>query len=239
VQRAGLVARDLVLEPLGSSLAVLTRDEKELGVAMIDIGGGTSDIVIFHGGAIRHTSVIGLGGNSITDDLAFGLSAPIEEAERLKKMFGCAIEDPDENLEEEIEVKSVGNRRPRKVTREVLYRVIQPRIEEILVLILRDIKKSGLFDDRMGGGIVLTGGGALLRNCDLLAEQIFDKPTRLGIPRGFGGLTSVAADPQYATGIGLCMYGMMQHPEMAMISKSGGSFQVIYDRMKSWIKEFF
>ncbi|MBP7462646.1 MAG: cell division protein FtsA, partial [Candidatus Delongbacteria bacterium] len=213
--------------------------EKELGVAMIDMGGGTSDILILHNGAIRHTSVIGLGGNSITDDLAFGLSAPNEEAERLKKTFGCAIEDEGEDLDADIEVKGVGGRKPRSVTKAVLNRIIQPRVEEILMLIFRDIKKTD-FVDLLGAGIVMTGGGSLLRNIDILAEQIFEKPTRIGIPKGFGGLTNPAADPQYATGIGLCMYAF-EHDQEGSISTplKQDSFKVIVDKMKNWIKEFF
>lgn len=239
IEKAGLGVRDLILEPLASSMAVVTEDEKELGIAMIDMGGGTSDILIMHNGAIRHTSVIGLGGNSITADLAFGLSAPTEEAERLKKTFGCAIEDEGEDLETKIEVKGVGGRPHRSVSKAVLNSIIQPRVEEILMFIYRDIKKTDFYD-LLGAGIVMTGGGALLRNIDVLAEQIFEKPTRIGIPKGFSGLINPAADPHYATGIGLCMYAF-EHEQEGSISSplKQDSVKVIVDKMRNWIKEFF
>lgn len=239
IEKAGLGVQDLVLEPLASSLAVLSEDEKELGVALIDIGGGTSDIAVFHGNSIRYTSVVGLGGNSITNDLAFGLSAPTDEAEEIKKQFGCAIEDPDEDLEEEIEVRGVGDRRIRTVTKRVLNKMIQPRIEEILVLVRHELNKSE-YHDLLGAGIVLTGGGALLRNAAILAEQIFDKPARIGVPRGFGGLTNPAADPLFSTGIGLCMYGLEMGEQAPMTMGSDDkNFKQIYTKMKEWIKEFF
>ncbi|MDZ7373887.1 MAG: cell division protein FtsA, partial [candidate division KSB1 bacterium] len=171
IERAGLKVRDLVLEPLASSLAVLTEDEKELGVVLIDLGGGTTDIAMFYQGCIRHTGVVGLGGRNVTNDIAIGLRTPVDQAEEIKIRYGCAIHRPDDD-KEVIEVPGIGGRAPRKVSKALLVDIIQPRMEEILSLAFEEVKRSE-FAGLMNGGVVLTGGGSLLDGTLELAEEIF------------------------------------------------------------------
>lgn len=239
VQRTGLKVRDLVLEPLASSYAVLNDDERELGVALLDIGGGTSDIALFYEGTIRHTSVIGLGGKNITNDIALGLRTPIEQAESIKIDYGSAFQQGISE-DEIIEVPGVGGRESRQVSRSVLASIIQPRVEEIFYLVLREMKRSDYFD-LLTCGLVITGGTAMLDSIVELAEQVFDMPVKIGYPIGFGGLKDAVKNPSFATGVGLIQYGI-KHREKNNLFFHGDDTQLfdsIFARMKQWIKEFF
>lgn len=239
VDKAGLKVIDLVLEPLASCYAVLEKDEKELGVALIDMGGGTTDISIYFDESIRHTAVVGLGGKNVTSDIAIGISTPIERAEEIKKQFGCACSSLVKG-NEYLSVPGVGGREQREVSRSVLSSIIEPRLEEILSLALREIKRTE-YADMLGAGVVLTGGGSLMEGIQELAEKVFEMPVKLGIPYGFGGLTEAAKSPVHATGVGLCMYGLEQMKNRRNKKAFGGedNFRKIFDRMKSWVKEFF
>ncbi|MFC1563150.1 cell division protein FtsA [candidate division KSB1 bacterium] len=239
VHRAGFKISDLVLQPLASSCATLGDDERELGVALVDIGGGTTDVAIFYQGSIRHTAVIGLGGKNVTNDIAVGLRTPIEQAEKIKINFGCSSikKVPDE---EYVQVPGIGGRPPRKVSKAVISSIIQPRMEEIFYLALREIKKSE-YIDLMTAGIVITGGCAQLECVIELAEQIFDMPVKIGFPTGFGGLIEEAKSPSFATGVGLTLYGMKEHHDFNIEYTDDDSklFHNILNRMKKWVTEFF
>ncbi len=237
VNRVGLDVNDIVLEQLASSEAVLSSDEKELGVAIIDIGGGTTDIAVFSEGSIKHTAVLSLGGNYLTGDIAVGLRTPIVEAERIKINYGCAY-TPLIPKDETIEVPSVGGREPRKVSRQILGEIIEPRMEEILNLAHREIVKSG-YDDFLAAGIVLTGGTAILEGITELAEQIFNMPVRRGYPIGIGGLTDIVNSPMYATGVGLIIYGSKDYYRNVFKRSDGNIFNRVTRRMKKWFTEFF
>lgn len=239
VDKAGLKVIDLVLEPLASCYAVLEKDEKELGVALIDMGGGTTDIAIYFDESIRHTAVVGLGGKNVTSDIAIGIGTPIERAEEIKKQFGCAY-SPLVKGNEYLSVPGVGGREQREVSRAVLSSIIEPRLEEILSLALREIKRTE-YADMLGAGVVLTGGGSMMEGIQDLAEKVFEMPVKLGTPYGFGGLTEAAKSPVHATGVGLCMYGLEQMKNRHGRKNLAGddNFRKIFDRMKSWIKEFF
>lgn len=239
VDKAGLKVIDLVLEPLASCYAVLEKDEKELGVALVDMGGGTTDIAIYFDESIRHTAVVGLGGKNVTSDIAIGIRTPIERAEEIKKQYGCAY-SPLVKGTEYISVPGVGGREQREVSKAVLSSIIEPRLEEILSLALREIKRTE-YADMLGAGVVLTGGGSLMDGIQELSEKVFEMPVKLGIPTGFGGLTEAAKSPVHATGVGLCMYGMEQMKNRKGKKIIGGddNFKRILERMKSWVKEFF
>jgi cell division protein FtsA len=239
VDKAGLKVIDLVLEPLASCYAVLEKDEKELGVALVDMGGGTTDIAIYFDESIRHTAVVGLGGKNVTSDIAIGIRTPIERAEEIKKQYGCSYSPLVKN-NEFISVPGVGGREQREVSRAVLSSIIEPRMEEILSLTLREIKRTE-YADMLGAGVVLTGGGSLMDGVQELAEKVFEMPVKLGIPSGFGGLTEAAKSPIHATGVGLCMYGMEQSKNRKGKKTLSGddNFKKIFDRMKTWVKEFF
>src|SRR5512135_3139421 len=203
--RAGLDVADIVLEQLASSEAVLSPEEKELGVALIDVGGGTTDIAIFVDGAIKHTSVLSLGGNHLTNDIAVGLRTPMAEAEKIKQKYGCclaALVGKDET----IEVPSVGGRKPRILSRQLLAEILEPRVDEIFALVNREIVRSG-FEDMIASGIVITGGSTIMDGIPELAEQVFNLPVRRGLPQKIGGLVDVVNSPVYATGVGLVLYG--------------------------------
>jgi len=200
-----LTVADVVLEPLASAEAVLSEDEKEIGVAVIDIGGGTTDVLVYVDGGIAHASVIPAGGNNVTADLAAGLRTPMAEAERLKRNFGCALGRMVAD-DEEIEVPGVGGHPPRKVQRRVLSDIIEPRIEEIFAVIRKRIDDAGLLD-QLAAGAVLTGGAVLMEGMSEFAEEILGVPVRLGVPVGMRGITQLVAGPQYATGVGLVQYG--------------------------------
>jgi cell division protein FtsA len=240
VRRCGLEVDDIILEQLASSLSVLTEDEKELGVCMVDIGGGTTDISVFTEGAIRHTSVIPIAGDQVTNDIAVALRTPTANAEEIKKKYGCALTQLAAS-DESIEVPSVGDRPPRKLARQTLAEVIEPRIEELYGLVLAELRRSG-FEDVIGSGIVLTGGSAKMEGMIDLAEEVFHMPVRLGIPQGVGGLSGVVHNPIYATGVGLVLFGAKARggnlyglvPQSTAIGIKG-----VLGKMKGWFQGNF
>jgi cell division protein FtsA len=235
--KAGLNVAEICLEPIASSEAVLANDEKELGVALIDIGGGTSDLAIFREGAVVHTSVLALGGNHITNDVAVGLRTPQHEAELIKVQYGCALSSlvkPDET----IEVPGVGGRKPRVVSRRLLAEIIEPRVEEIFMLIQREIMKSG-YQDILSGGIVITGGCSLLEGLPELAEFIFEMPVKRGVPLEVGGLRDVVQSPKFATGVGLLKYGARNLTRSKFTIRDKNIYDKIRGSMRGWIKDLF
>jgi cell division protein FtsA len=212
---AGLEVASVVIEPLASAGAVLVPEEMELGVALIDIGGGTSDLAIFSEGSIRHTFVLGVGGNNLTNDLSIGLRTPMQEAQRLKEEYGCALSSMIDK-DQAIDVPSVGGRTPRRMSRKVMGEILEPRVEEMLTLINQEMNQIAYndttFKDLATSGVVITGGTALLENIHEIAEQIFDLPVRIGVPQGIGGVSDIVNTPQCATGVGLVIYGMLNKP---------------------------
>jgi len=233
--RSGLDVCDIVLESLASSEAVLTDEEKELGAALIDLGGGTSDLAIFSGGNIRHTFVLGIGGNNLTNDLAIGLRTPNAEAENIKKKYGTCIA---RNIhgEETIEVPGMGGRNPRKLPIQILGEILEPRMEEIFMLIKREIYRAGM-ENIISSGAVVTGGSALLNGAADVAESVLQLPTRLGKPRGIGGLVDIVNNPMYATGVGLVIYGARNQSIKKFRIRDGNIFNNIMNRMKRWFKD--
>jgi len=236
--RAGLEVQDIVLQQLASSEATLAQDEKELGVVLVDIGGGTSDIAVFVDGSIYHTAVLSLGGDQVTNDIAIGLRTPAHEAEAIKKKYGCALAALVKR-DETIEVPSVGGRRPRILSRQTLCEIIQPRIEEIFGLVEREIHRAG-YAGQVAGGVVVTGGASIMEGVPDLAEQIFDLPVRRGLPVGVGGLTDVVASPIFATGVGLVLYGG-EHRHQRRFNKvtDRNIFDRVVARMREWFGELF
>jgi cell division protein FtsA len=233
VRRCGLEVQDLVLQPLASSMSVVTHDEKELGVALIDIGGGTTDIAIFTGGAIRHTAVIPIAGDQITNDIAMALRTPIPDAEQIKQRYGVAKEvlaDPNDR----IEIPGVGDRAPRLLSRQSLAAVIEPRVEELFTLAHKVIRDSG-YDEMLSSGIVLTGGTALLPGIGELAEDVFLKPARVGWPNYDGPLADVVRNPRFATVVGLLLEAQSQRQRGRRAAAQTGSFKQTLKRMREWI----
>ena len=237
VNRVGLDVNDIVLEQLASSEAVLSQDEKELGVAIIDIGGGTTDVAVFVEGSIKHTAVLSVAGNYLTNDIAVGLRTPMNEAEKIKIKYGCAY-TPLISPDDSIEVPSVGGRTPRKVSRQILGEIIEPRVEEIFRLAHREIIKSG-YEDLLAAGIVLTGGTVIMEGITELGEQVFNMPIRRGYPIGIGGLTDVVNSPLYATGVGLVVYGSKNRSERVFKKSEGNIFGKVARGVKRWFVEFF
>ena len=238
--RAGMDVADIVLEQLASSEAVLSADEKELGVALVDVGGGTTDIAIFVDGAIKHTSVLSLGGNHLTNDIAVGLRTPMAEAEKIKQKYGCCLSSLV-GKEETIEVPSVGGRKPRILSRQLLAEILEPRVEEIFTLVNREIVKSG-FEDVIASGVVITGGTTILEGMPELAEQIFNLPVRRGAPHNIGGLVDVVNSPVYATAVGLVIYGSKHVDRTTQFPTNQSDdnlFRKVSRRMKEWFGEFF
>lgn len=232
--KAGLNVVDIVLEPLASAEAVLADDERDLGVCLIDIGGGTTDIAVFSEGSIKHTSVLALGGYHITNDIAVGLRTPFDEAERIKKRFGVASARYL-GSDDVITVPSVGGRRPREVSRKILCEIIEPRIDEILTLARQELVRAGL-EDLIPSGVVLTGGASALTGVTDLAEEIFESPVRQGRPSHVGGLQDVVRDPMYATGVGLVLFGHSNaghHPSRFRI-RDDSIFRRVKQRMRDW-----
>ncbi|HXV36502.1 MAG TPA: cell division protein FtsA [Myxococcota bacterium] len=233
--RAGLNVMDIVLEPLASAEAALAGDERELGVCLIDIGGGTTDIAVFDEGSIKHTSVLGLGGYHISNDIAVGLRTPFDEAERIKKKFGVAAArflSGDDVLS----VPSVGGRRPRQMSRKMLCEIIEPRVDEILNLARQEIVKQKL-EQCIPAGLVLTGGCSALEGITELAEEVFEAPVRRGIPRNIGGLQDVVRGPMYATGVGLALFGAAQEQAQAPSRfriRDESIFGRVRQRMRDW-----
>jgi cell division protein FtsA len=235
--RAGLDVEDIVLEQLGSSDAVLTPEEKELGVAIVDIGGGTTDLVIFANGSIKHTAVVSLAGSHITSDISMGLRTPLEEAEKIKLRYGCCLASMVRK-DETIEVPSVGGRKPRVLSKQTLAEIIEPRVEEILTLVQNEVAKTG-FGNLIASGVILTGGSAILEGMPELAEQIFNLPVRRGTPVGIGGLVDLVNSPMYATGVGLVLYGSRNKEQARFKVGEGNIFTKVTHRMREWIGEFF
>ncbi len=237
-QRAGLEVLDIILEPLASGEAVLTQEEKDLGVAVADVGGGTTDVAIFLDGSIRHTAVLAIGGNHLTNDIAIGLRTPGIEAEKIKKKYGCALTTLVMD-DETIEVPSMGGRAPRVLSRQVLSEIIQPRAEEIFELVNREIRKTG-YEDMIASGTVLTGGTAIMEGIPEVAENILELPVRRGKPTNIGGLVDIVNSPMYATGVGLVLYGAKEEMSGRPRRFTGENlFGRVFNRMKEWMGELF
>ncbi len=233
----GLDVADIVLEQLASSEAVLSEDEKELGVAVVDIGGGTTDIAIFSGGSIVHTAVLSVGGSHLTNDIAVGLRTPMAEAERIKQRYGCGMTNrvsPDET----IEVPSVGGRPPRVLGRHILAEIIEPRVEEIFSFVAREIRNSGC-EDLIASGVVITGGTTILEHMPELAEEVLGMPVRRGLPTGVGGLVDVVRNPKFATGVGLVMYGAQNEERSIFRVREEKVYDKVAKRMRDWFSEIF
>jgi cell division protein FtsA len=233
--RSGLDVCDIVLEPLASGEAVLTNEEKDVGTALLDLGGGTSDLAIFSGKNIKHTFVLALGGSNLTNDISIGLRASMAEAEKIKKKYGTCVAR-NISSEEAIEVPGMGGRKPRKLPRQILGEILEPRVEEIFSLIKREIFRAGM-DKVITSGVVLTGGSSLLEGVTDIAETVFDLPSRLGRPRGISGLTDVVNNPMYATGVGLVLYGARVHPKKKFRIRDSNIFNRVMTRMKRWFKD--
>ncbi len=238
VQRCGLAVDDIVLEQLASSFAVLTEDEKDLGVCMVDIGGGTTDIAVFGGGAIRHTAVIPIAGDQITNDIAVSMRTPTQYAEDIKIKYACALSQLA-NPDETIEVPSVGDRPPRRLARQTLAEIVEPRYEELFGLIRDELRRAGL-EEQVATGIVLTGGSAKMEGAIELAEEVFHMPVRLGVPQYVTGLSEVVSNPIHATGVGLLLYAKnnmdAQRTEAPLLA---GGMKNLLERMKAWFQGNF
>ncbi|HAO94060.1 MAG: cell division protein FtsA [Deltaproteobacteria bacterium GWB2_55_19] len=236
--KAGLDVADIVLQQIASSEAVLNPDEREIGVVLVDIGGGTTDIALYHAGTIKYTTVISLGGNQVTGDISVGLRTTASEAEKIKKQFGNAM-TALVSKDDMVEVQSVGGGKSRTVSRYMLCEIIEPRVEEIFQLVKREIMKSG-YDNLVSSGIVLTGGTAAMEGITELAEQVFNLPVRRGLPMGITGLVDVVKSPMYSTGVGLVQYGG-KHLAGTQFQRGSENkiFNKLTSRMKEWMKEFF
>ncbi|MGZ5662495.1 MAG: cell division protein FtsA [Usitatibacter sp.] len=237
VRRCGLEVRDLMLQPLASADAVLLDDERDLGVCLVDIGGGTTDIAVFTDGAIKHTSVIPIAGDQITNDIAMALRTPTKDAEELKIAHGVALRQLA-SATEMIEVPGVGERGPRELSRQTLAEVIEPRVEELYSLIQRELRSSGL-EELLSSGIVITGGSALMKGMVELGEEVFHMPVRVGLPQYSGALAEVVRNPRYATAMGLLMAGMDQVKRDRHAKMQGAGFKELLERMKGWFKGNF
>ena len=235
VNRAGLDVCDIVLESLASGESVLTPEEKELGTALLDLGGGTTDLAIFSNKNIKHTFVLALGGNNLTNDIAVGLRAPLAEAEKIKIKYGACIA---RNIgpEETIEVPGMGGRKSRKLPRQILGEILEPRMEEIFTLVQREIFRAGM-EHLITSGLVITGGTALLEGVTEIAESVFNLPCRDGVPQGISGLVDVVNNPMYATGVGLVLYGARYQTEKKFRIRDSNIFNRVMNRMKRWFKE--
>ena len=236
VQRCGLEVEDMVLEQLASSLSVLTDDEKDLGACLIDMGGGTTDIAVFSGGAIRHTAVIPIAGDQVTNDIAVSMRTPTPFAEDIKIRYACALSQLA-NPDETIEVPSVGDRPPRRLARQTLAEIVEPRYEELFALIRDELRRSG-FEEAIAAGIVLTGGSAKMEGVVELAEEVFHMPVRLGVPHGVTGLADVVRNPIHATGTGLLLYGRANAAQ-PVPRAAGEGMKTVVERLKSWFQGYF
>ena len=238
VQRCGLEVDDIVLEQLASSYAVLTDDEKELGSCIVDIGGGTTDIAVFLGGALRHTAVIPFAGDLVTNDIAVSMRTPTQYAEEIKIKYACALSQLA-NPDETIEVPSVGDRPPRRLARQTLAEIVEPRYEELFGLVRDELRRSG-FEELIAAGVVITGGSAKMEGAVELAEEVFHMPVRLGAPQYVDGLMDVIRNPIHATGVGLLLYGYEDLTRRDRRSTPiGGSMGAVWDRMKAWFQGHF
>jgi cell division protein FtsA len=237
--RAGIEVRDTVLEQLANAESVLSDDEKELGVALIDIGGGTTDMAVFEKGSLWHTAVLPAGGDHFTNDLAVGLRTPIPDAERLKKRYGCAMASLVQEGDA-IEVPTVGGRKPRLLSHQVMAEILQPRAEEIFSLFQEEVVRAG-FDKVLNAGVVLTGGGSLLPGMTQVAESLFEMPVRHGIPSGAEGLMEPGSSPQFATAIGIALFGA-RHRQPARrlpLQATHGALRSVGGRFRAWFSEMF
>ncbi len=236
VHRCGLEVSEMILQPLASSKAVLSDDERDLGVCLVDIGGGTTDVAIFTGGAIRHTAVIPIAGDQITNDIAMALRTPTKDAEDIKIKYGCALRQLADDGQ--IEVPGVGERGPRMLSRQTLAEVIEPRVEELYSLVQAELRRSG-FEDLLSSGIVITGGSSAMQGMVELGEEIFHMPVRMGLPRYVGGLSDVVKTPRFSTGVGLLLYGLEQHQRHQAARLHSNSFGDVLGRMKAWFQGNF
>ncbi len=234
-QRAGLDVCDIVLESLASAEAVLNPQERRLGVALVDFGGGTSDLAIFSDHSIRHSSVLSLGGNNLTNDIAVGLRTPVEEAEKIKQRYGCALTAMIQK-DETIQVPSVGGGKPKVLSRNILGEILEPRVEEICSLLQRELLRSG-YSDLVASGLVITGGSSLLPGLPELAEQVFNLPVRTGLPTDIRGLADVVRNPMYATGVGLVLHGANTEPRKLFRIRQNNIFNRLVDRMRKWFSD--
>ena len=233
--RAGLDVCDIVLQSLASSEAVLSEEEKALGAALIDFGGGTTDLAVFRGNSIEHTSVLALGGNNLTHDISVGLRTPVAEAEKIKIRYGSCLTSGI-GRDETIEVAGVGGRKPRTLSRQILGEILEPRVEEIFNLIHREVFKAEM-EDSITSGVVVTGGACLLEGVVDIAEAVFNFPTRIGRPTGISGLVDVVNNPMYATAVGLVLYGARFHPKKKFRIRDDNIFDRVTARMKKWFKD--
>jgi cell division protein FtsA len=232
VRRCGLEVRDLVLQPLASAMAVISDDEKDLGVALVDIGGGTSDLVVFTHGAIRHTAVIPIAGDQITNDIAMALRTPTKDAEDIKERYGCALSqlaDPQDM----VEVPGLGEREPRQLSRKTLAEVIEPRVEELYSLVQTELRRSG-YEELLSSGVVITGGSSVMQGMVELGEEIFHMPVRVGYPAYHGALAEAVRHPRHSTGVGLLLAGMQQLRSRELARLNAGSFRQVLERMRTW-----
>jgi len=238
VNKGNIEVKDIVLDQLASSEAVLTPDEQELGVVIVDIGGGTTDIALFYDGSVRHTSVLPIGGNHVTNDIAIGLKTPSVEAEKIKKRYGCAMTSLVKE-DETIEVPSVGGRMPRTLSRKILSEIIEPRIKELFTLVKKELLMSG-FNELIASGVVITGGAAIMEGMSEIGEQTFELPVRVGMPIGIGGLVDVVNSPMYATGVGLVLYGY-NNQNNGKFNGSGNNRMLgkMFERMKETVLRVF
>ena len=237
IRRCGLEVDDIILEQLASCESVLTNDEKELGVALVDIGGGTTDIAVYSEGAIRHTAVIPVAGDQITNDIAIALRTPTAAAEELKKRYACALRQLAA-ADESIEVQSVGERPPRKLSKQTLAEVVEPRVEELFELIKMDLRRNG-FEYLIRSGIVLTGGSSKMEGMIELAEEVFHVPVRLGMPKYLGGLSEVVKNPIYSTGVGLVQFGHGNQNMQRKTATKESKISVVWHRVKHWFQGNF
>ncbi|KGM06631.1 Cell division protein FtsA [Methylophaga thiooxydans] len=237
IERCGLVVDGIILEQMASSYSVLDQDEKELGVCIIDIGGGTTDIAVFVDGAIRHTAVIPIAGDQVTNDIAVALRTPTQYAEEIKIKYACALTQLARE-DETIEVPSVGDRPSRQLARQTLAEVVEPRYEELLMLVQAELRRSG-FEEMLAAGIVLTGGSSKMEGVIELAEEVFHLPVRLGVPQHVGGLVDVVRNPIHATGVGLLLFGNEEHAPGHGELKVSEGFKGMLSRMKSWFQGNF
>jgi cell division protein FtsA len=236
VRRCGLEVRDLILQPLASATAVLSEDEKDLGVCLVDVGGGTTDIAVFTQGAIRHTAVIPIAGDQITNDIAMALRTPTHEAEEIKMRHGVALQ-PLADPHEMIDVPGIGERGPRKLSRQALADVIEPRVSELFELVQAELRRSG-YEELLSSGVVLTGGAAVMQGMVELGEEIFHMPVRIGVPNYEGNLADVVRHPCYATAMGLVMEGAAQK-KRGIAVKETRTFKDVLRRMKAWFEKNF
>ncbi|MBI3917482.1 MAG: cell division protein FtsA, partial [Betaproteobacteria bacterium] len=232
VRRCGLEVRDLILQPLASALAVVSDDEKDLGVCLVDIGGGTTDVAVFTHGAIRHTAVLPIAGDQITNDIAMALRTPTKDAEDIKQRCGCALSqlaDPQET----VEVPGVGDRAARQLSRKTLAEVIEPRVEELYSLVQSELRRSG-YEELLSSGVVITGGSGVMRGMVELGEEVFHMPVRIGQPAYSGGLAEVVRHPRYSTGVGLLLAGAQEHRSRELARMQISTFRQVLERMRNW-----